>query len=92
MINSRQQNSMANKISINKYIILIFCILLQKTLQIKANLQNDNRVEEEDIVWVNKCCEKFEIRIDSVCSQVNESGKLNTKIIKNIRYKNEKVV
>ncbi|XP_075145336.1 G-protein coupled receptor Mth-like 5 [Haematobia irritans] len=28
---------------------------------------------DEDLVMVNKCCEKFEIRIDSVCSQVNKS-------------------
>uniref|UniRef100_A0A1I8MXH1 G-protein coupled receptors family 2 profile 2 domain-containing protein n=1 Tax=Musca domestica TaxID=7370 RepID=A0A1I8MXH1_MUSDO len=27
----------------------------------------------DNVVLINKCCEKFEIRIDSVCSQVNES-------------------
>lgn len=30
--------------------------------------------DDENFVMINKCCEKFEIRIDSVCSQVNKSG------------------
>ncbi|XP_037817005.1 probable G-protein coupled receptor Mth-like 5 [Lucilia sericata] len=60
------------KISI-KWLIYTFCILLhQQTATIGANLQEENHIDE-DVVWVNKCCEKFEIRIDSVCSQVNES-------------------
>lgn len=53
-------------------LIFIICLLLQQCWLAKANLPGS---EDEDIVLVNKCCEKFEIRIDSVCSQVNESGK-----------------
>lgn len=73
VVNSQVKNSMG-KISI-KWVIYTFCILLiHQAATIKANLQDDNHIDE-DVVWVNKCCEKFEIRIDSVCSQVNDSGK-----------------
>ncbi|CAD6991439.1 unnamed protein product [Ceratitis capitata] len=30
-------------------------------------------MDDENVVFVNKCCEKFEIHVDGVCTQVNES-------------------
>lgn len=41
----------------------------------------DNSVDTDDpsLVFVYKCCEKFEIHVDGVCTQVNESGKATQK-------------
>lgn len=57
-----------------KWLFYIFCIYLHGPPLIESNLQGYNHVDD-DVVWVNKCCEKFEILVDTVCTQVNESGK-----------------
>ena len=71
----------------NKWLFYIFCIFLYGPPPplIEANLQDHNHIDD-DLVWVNKCCEKFEILVDTVCSQVNESGKAK----RHINYKKKK--
>lgn len=71
------------KISVNCWLILTYFLAA-----VHGNLQQSQgnnegagiegkyftAADEDNWVMVNKCCEKFEIRIDSVCSQVNDSG------------------
>ncbi|XP_037949507.1 probable G-protein coupled receptor Mth-like 5 isoform X2 [Teleopsis dalmanni] len=45
---------------------------LQRRHAAAANLVSSN-VNDKNSVLVNKCCEKFEIHVDTACTQVNES-------------------
>lgn len=44
-----------------------------ETLSQQQQQQPESNRDDTDMVQVNKCCEKFEIHLDSVCTQVNES-------------------
>lgn len=43
----------------------------------------DNNADTDDanLVFVYKCCEKFEIHVDGLCTQVNESGKARKNVL-----------
>lgn len=35
---------------------------------------------DSGVVLINKCCEKFEIHVDTVCTQVNDTGEVKEDI------------
>lgn len=51
----------------------------QRPLQRRHTTTKDSAAaaaaDDANLVYVNKCCEKFEIHVDDICTQVNETGK-----------------
>lgn len=59
------------------WVILLLLMQSCKSFANNATPQSAKSSEKSDeqLVRVNKCCEKFEIYNDSECTQVNEIGK-----------------